>query len=284
MDFAPQEKIVELEKLLEVALEAARVAGQISRRHFLDRRLIVDSKEDGTLVTRADREAEEAMREILRRGAPELGIFGEEYGHEGDARDRWIIDPIDGTHNFIDGVPHFAVLIGLQLAGQSVLGLVHSSVLGEQQGATELQGQSWWGGPEVGAWKGPGTTTESVRAFKLQCRPCSKLEDAFITHGGLKHIQNAGLWDPFTEIITSSRRNRGYGDWFGHMLIAEGVCDGMVDPRVALYDLAAVEPILHAAGAVLIASEPHPLHDSFLGQAVSGTAPIADELARRLDF
>ena len=125
MDLAPDKRIVALQVLLEVALKAARAAGEISRRHFLDHKLTVDSKEDGTPVTRADRQAEEAMREILRQGAPELGIFGEEYGHEGDLYDRWIIDPIDGTQNFIDGVPHFAALIGLQLEGQPVLGVVH---------------------------------------------------------------------------------------------------------------------------------------------------------------
>ena len=284
MDLAPDKRIVALQVLLEVALKAARAAGEISRRHFLDHKLTVDSKEDGTPVTRADRQAEEAMREILRQGAPELGIFGEEYGHEGDLYDRWIIDPIDGTQNFIDGVPHFAALIGLQLEGQPVLGVVHCSVLGSQEGAPEQLGQSWWGGPGVGAWKGPGTTSESAHARQLHSRPCSRLEDAFICHGGLKHIQDSGLWDPFTEIIAASRRNRGYGDWMGHMLVAEGVCDGMVDPRVALHDLAAVEPILLAAGAVLIASEQLPLEDEFLGQAVSGTASIASDLARRLDF
>jgi len=281
---ARQQKIVELELLFEVAFHAARVAGEISRKHFHDHNLNVDSKLDGTPVTCADQEAEQAMREILLQGAPELGIFGEEYGHEGDSRDRWIIDPIDGTQNFIDGVPHFAVLVGLQLDGLPVLGLVHASMLGALDGPPEQQGLSWWGGPGLGAWKGPGTTRDSTRAQQLKSRPCPRLEEAFITHGGLKHIQSAGLWDPFTDIIASSRRNRGYGDWLGHMLVAEGVCDGMVDPRVALYDLAAVEPILLAAGSVLIASEPLPLQDGFLGQAVSGTEHIAGELAERLGF
>ena len=276
-------------EILDFTTDLARQAGQLVFDHRSSSGITIEYKESIEMVTSADLEADRFICSQIADRFPTHQILSEELAPHLEDRESlyeplWIIDPIDGTHNFIDGVPHFAVLIGLQIAGQSVLGLVHSSVLGEQQGATELQGQSWWGGPEVGAWKGPGTTSESVRAVKLQCRPCSKLEDAFITHGGLKHIQDAGLWDPFTEIITSSRRNRGYGDWFGHMLIAEGVCDGMVDPRVALYDLAAVEPILHAAGAVLIASEPHPLHDSFLGQAVSGTAPIADELARRLDF
>ena len=144
LDLAPDKRIVELQMLIEIALRAARVAGEISRRHFLDHNLAVDLKDDGTPVTSADRQAEEAMREILRQGAPELGIFGEEYGHEGDLHDRWIIDPIDGTQNFIDGVPDFAALIGLQLEGQSVLGVVHCSVLGSQEGAPEQLGQSWW--------------------------------------------------------------------------------------------------------------------------------------------
>ena len=96
MSSARQQKIVELELLFEVAFHAARVAGEISRKHFHDHILNVDSKLDGTPVTCADQEAEQAMREILLQGAPELGIFGEEYGHEGDSRDRWIIDPRGG--------------------------------------------------------------------------------------------------------------------------------------------------------------------------------------------
>ncbi|MGE4620262.1 MAG: inositol monophosphatase family protein [Planctomycetota bacterium] len=284
MDSAARKKTIELEMLLEVALHAVQAAGEISRRYFLDRSLVIDAKKDGTPVTRADQESEEVMREILRRGAPELGIFGEEHGHEGDSRDRWVIDPIDGTQNFIDGVPHFAVLVGLQLDGLPALGLVHSPVLGAQEGSVDQRGQCWWGGPDVGAWKGPGTTLPSVRARKLQSRHCARIDDAFIAHGGLKHIQNAGMWDSFTGVISSSRRNRGYGDWMGHMLVAEGACDAMIDPRVALYDLAAIEPILLASGAILVGSEPLPLADEFLGQAISGTAPIVAELARRFQF
>ncbi len=284
MPSSQQQRIVELELLFEVALDAVRAAGQVSRKHFQDHNLSVDSKQDGTPVTRADREAEEVMRTTLRKGTPELGIFGEEHGHEGDSRDRWIIDPIDGTQNYIDGIPHFAVLVGLQLEGLPVLGLVHAPMLGSVAGPPESCGHSWWGGPGLGAWKGVGTTPESVRAQQIHCRSCPRLEDAFLAHGGLKHIQKAGMWPPFTELISTSRRNRGYGDWLGHMLVAEGVCDGMVDPRVALYDLAAVEPILTAAGAVLIASESLPLQDEFLGQAVSGTEPIAQELAKRLEL
>lgn len=284
MGSAQGNRVVELEMFLKVALEAAQAAGEISRKHFQDQNLTVDSKQDGTPVTRADRESEEVMRSILRKETPELGIFGEEHGHEGDSSDRWVIDPIDGTQNFIDGVPHFAVLLGLQLQGLPVLGLVHAPMLGIVEGSPEQCGQSWWGGVGLGAWKGPGINIESVRGVELRARQCSRIENAFLAHGGLKHIQKSGKWDSFTEIISASRRNRGYGDWFGHMLVAEGVCDAMVDPRVALYDLAAVEPILAASGAVLIASEPLPLQDDFLGQAVSGSESIATELAQRLDF
>ena len=273
-----------LNSLVEFAGLLADEARRVTTKYFRTP-VVAEIKPDASPVSIADREVEAVIRGMIEEAYPDHGIFGEEEAPVRiDARHVWVIDPIDGTQNFIDGVPHFAVLVGLQLDGLPVLGLVHASMLGALDGPPEQQGLSWWGGPGLGAWKGPGTTRDSTRAQQLKSRPCPRLEEAFVTHGGLKHIQSAGLWDPFTDIIASSRRNRGYGDWLGHMLVAEGVCDGMVDPRVALYDLAAVEPILLAAGSVLIASEPLPLQDGFLGQAVSGTEHIAGELAERLGF
>ncbi|HYX25463.1 MAG TPA: inositol monophosphatase family protein, partial [Thermoanaerobaculia bacterium] len=111
---------------LLAALAACRRAGEIHRAHFRSVHLEVELKQDASPVTVADRASEEAIRETLHRATPELGLLGEEFGQEGSETDRWIIDPIDATKNFVAGLPFFATLIGLELGGELVLGVVHA--------------------------------------------------------------------------------------------------------------------------------------------------------------
>ena len=122
------------EHYLEAALAACRRAGEIHRQHFRSAALKVELKGDASPVTAADRGSEEAIRETLHRATPELGLLGEEFGQEGSERDRWIIDPLDATKNFVAGLPFFATLIGLELDGEFVLGVVHAPALGPGSG------------------------------------------------------------------------------------------------------------------------------------------------------
>ena len=115
---------------LAAALDACRAAGEIPRAYFRSDGLAVESKEDASPVTEADRAAEEVIRDCLFGDTPELGVLGEEFGAEGSERDRWIVDPIDGTKNFVAGLPFFATLLALQLDGELVLGVVHAPALG----------------------------------------------------------------------------------------------------------------------------------------------------------
>ncbi|HEY4595674.1 MAG TPA: inositol monophosphatase family protein, partial [Thermoanaerobaculia bacterium] len=153
----------ETRRYLEAALAACRRAGEIHRQHFRSAALRVELKKDASPVTVADRGSEEAIRETLHRAIPELGLLGEEFGQEGSERDRWIIDPIDATKNFVAGLPFFATLIGLELGGELVLGVVHAPVLGPgsglfAEGDPAALGETWWAARGQGAWGGTGTT------------------------------------------------------------------------------------------------------------------------------
>ena len=269
---------------------AARRAGAIQRQHFRLPGLAVERKADASPVTVADRLSEVAIRETLRHATPELGLCGEEYPPEGDARDRWIIDPIDGTKNFVAGLPFFAVLIGLELDGELVLGLVHAPSLGsgspDLDGASglaeEALGESWWAARGAGAFAGIGTAPAGARRRRLRVSATSKLARAFLTHGGLRRIQEHGLWEAFSGVVAAAGRTRGFGDWWGHMLVAEGRCDAMFEAAVALHDVAAIKVIVEEAGGAFVTRGNAPLDASFNEAVLSSNAALAGELAERL--
>lgn len=260
---------------LEAALAACRLAGEIHREHFRSPGLAVQIKADDSPVTRSDILAEEAIREALSDAAPELGFVGEELGQEGDERDRWIIDPLDGTRNFVAGLPYFATLIGLQLDGEIVLGVVH---------APALDAGTWWAARGQGAFAGTGTAFATCCDRRLRVSQVSDLSQSFLVHGGLEHIQRAGMWPAFSNLVAATGNNRGFGDWWGHVLVAEGRCDAMIEGRVALHDVAALKPILEEAGGVLLTRGNAPLVPGFQEATLSCNRNLADEISRALDF
>lgn len=279
-------------RYLEAALAACRRAGEIHREHFRSAALEVELKGDASPVTAADRGSEEAIRETLHRATPELGLLGEEFGQEGSERDRWIIDPIDATKNFVAGLPFFATLIGLELAGEIVLGVVHAPVLGPGSGLFAPQpggestalGETWWGARGEGAWGGTGTAIETCRQRRLRVNGTSEIEKAFVVHGGLNLFQRHGYWPAFSELVARAYRTRGFGDWWGHILVAEGRCDAMIEARVALHDVAALKPILEEAGGVLRTRGDAPLVTGWTGAAFSATRELAEPLREVMGF
>lgn len=282
----------EAKRLLEAALAACGRAGAIHREHFRSHALAVEMKSDASPVTLADRASEEAIRETLHRAVPELGLLGEEFGAEGSARDRWIIDPIDATKNFVAGLPFFATLIGLELDGELVLGVVHAPALGPGSGlgasptalpAEEL-GETWWAVRGAGAFAGTGTTLASSKKRRLQVAGTSQIERAFIAHGGLNLFRRRGLWDRFSLLVDRAYRTRGFGDWWGHMLVAEGRCDAMVEAQVALHDVAAIRPIIEEAGGRFLTRGGAPLVAGFTESVLSSTPGLAPELKELLQF
>jgi histidinol-phosphatase len=280
------------ERHLLAALEACRRAGEIHRAHFRSVHLQVELKQDASPVTVADRASEEAIREVLHRATPELGLLGEEYGQEGSETDRWIIDPIDATKNFVAGLPFFATLIGLELGGELVLGVVHAPALGPGSGLFASQeggdpatlGETWWAARGQGAWGGTGTTLATTRQRRLRVSDVSEVSRAFVGHGGLKIFQRRGLWPVLSDLVARTARTRGFGDWWGHILVAEGRCDAMVEGEVALHDVAALKPILEEAGGVFLTRHNAPLVTGFREATLSANRKVAEELRELLGF
>jgi 3'-phosphoadenosine 5'-phosphosulfate (PAPS) 3'-phosphatase len=198
----------ETRRYLTAALAACRCAGAIHRRHFRSSTLAVDLKADASPVTAADRGSEEAIREILHLKCPELGLLGEEFGQEGSERDRWVIDPLDATKNFVAGLPFFATLIALELDGEFVLGVVHapalgpgaglsaSAIAGKNGGDDESLSETWWGARGEGAWGGTGTTLATCRQRRLRVSETAEVERAFVVHGGLNLFQKNASGPP----------------------------------------------------------------------------------------
>lgn len=282
----------ESRRYLEAALTACRRAGEIHREHFRSAALRVELKADASPVTVADRGSEEAIRETLHRATPELGLLGEEFGQEGSERDRWIIDPIDATKNFVAGLPFFATLIGLELDGELVFGAVHAPALGPGSGLSAPQpggmsaalGETWWAARGEGAWGGTGTAVETCRQRRLRVNATAEIGKAFVVHGGLNLFQRHGLWPAFSDLVARAYRTRGFGDWWGHILVAEGRCDAMIEARVALHDVAALKPILEEAGGVLLTRGGAPLVTGWTGGALSATRNLAEPLRELMGF
>lgn len=278
---------------LEAALAACREAGEIHRAHFRSPGLAVHLKDDESPVTKSDRLAEEAIRSTLQRAVPGLGFLGEEFGQEGDRRDRWIVDPLDATRNFVAGLPYFATLIGLQLDGELVLGVVHAPALGPGSGVEAPAspnaapgggglGETWWAARGQGAFAGTGTLFATCCNRRLRVSQVRDLGQAFVLHGGLRYIQRAGMWDGFSDVVSRARNTRGFGDWWGHILVAEGRCDAMIEGTVALHDVAALKPILEEAGGMLVARGDAPFEDGYCSPTLSTNRHLCDELRQAL--
>jgi histidinol-phosphatase len=165
-------------------------------------------------------------------------------------------------------------LIGLELDGALVLGVVHAAVLDE----------TWCALRGAGAWAGKGTDPTTCRERRLRVSETASLGDAFVQHGGLVHIQRNGLWPAFSDLVARAGRTRGFGDWWGHMLVAEGRCDAMIEGVVAYHDVAAIRPILEEAGGALLTRGGVPLDAGFHGPALSSNRHLAAELSGLLGF
>ncbi|MEX0855952.1 MAG: inositol monophosphatase family protein [Gemmatimonadota bacterium] len=223
-------------ELLEAAERLAIAAGALTLRYF-GTVLSADSKADGTPVTLADREAEVYLREEIRRAYPTHGVLGEEFGEErGETAIRWILDPIDGTKSFMRGVPLYGVLIGIEVEGEATVGVAHFPALSETISAATGLGCRW---------RAPGSST--VRS--AQVSGVSDLDAAalLLTDPKLLLGESAGGADlrPLTDAVSVVR---GWGDAYGHLLVATGRADIMVDPVLSVWDTAPFLPILREAG------------------------------------
>jgi histidinol-phosphatase len=219
---------------LALALELADIADAVTLPHFRSTSLTVDRKSDRTEVTIADRGAEAAIRARLAAARPDHAVLGEEEGLIGsaDAPARWIIDPIDGTSNFVKGVPIWATLIALQVEGDIVVGVCSAPALGRR----------WWAVRGGGAFADGGP----IRVSKI-----NDVSEAHLSHAGTATFATFRGEHGHDGIINLARdvwRDRGFGDFWMHMLVAEGAVDIAVEPVVNVWDLAAVQVIVEEAG------------------------------------
>jgi histidinol-phosphatase len=218
----------ELDRALGAAIEAARAAGEIALKYYRTG-FDVTLKADATPVTQADRGAEQVIREVLGRAFPELGFLGEEFGAVGNQRQRWIIDPIDGTKNFIRRVPVWATLIGLEEDGEVTAGVIHNPVTGEL----------------LSARRGGGAFSSGER---IAVSEIPDLGQATLLHAGLRLLRESGHWEGLVRLVDATDRQRGFGDYLGYALVAEGKAEIYVENDLKAWDLAPCKIVVEEAG------------------------------------
>lgn len=219
---------------LRLAHSIADQIDALTMARFQAQDLVVTTKPDLTPVTDADRSAEEAIRSALARSRSRDAILGEEFGATGHGPRRWVLDPIDGTKNFVRGVPVWATLIALMDGSDSVVGLVSAPALNRR----------WWAAAGTGAWTGRSLSA----ATRCQVSRVGSLGDASLSYSSLTGWEEQGRLDGFLTLTRRVWRTRAYGDFWSSMLVAEGAVDISCEPEVALWDLAAPAVIVTEAG------------------------------------
>lgn len=219
---------------LELALALADAADAISLNRFRALDLKIETKPDRTPVTDADQAVESALRALLTQHRPGDAVIGEEFPDTEPGSRSWIIDPIDGTANFLRGVPVWATLIALRVDGEVTIGVVSAPALGRR----------WW------AERGSGTFTKDIDG---SVRPCfvskvTVLADSSISFNSIQQWDRAGLLEPLIELTRSVWRDRAYGDFLSYMFLAEGLLEMVSEHDLKIYDIAALVPIVEEAG------------------------------------
>ena len=219
---------------LQLARELADAADAITLRRYGAADLIVESKPDLTPVSDADRAVEEMIRARIARERPDDAISGEEFGSGGTGPRRWVIDPIDGTKNFVRNVPVWATLIALLDGADPVVGVVSAPALNRR----------WEAAVGGGAW----ATFAGGEPRRIAVSRVSSLADASLSYASLGGWSDLGLRDAFVALTERVWRSRAYGDFWSYMLVAEGAVDVAAEPELSLWDMAALAPIVTEAG------------------------------------
>jgi histidinol-phosphatase len=225
----------ELEAWLALAQEACDDADGIARSVFR-RDLDITTKPDRTFVTQADTAIERTIRARILAAYPDHGLVGEEYGTEaGEARTRWYIDPIDGTHNFIRGVPLFGTLLAVERDGELQAAVISAPALRER----------WWARRGGGAWA---HGADEARPRRIRVSAVRALEDAQVLYGSGHDLEASGKAPGFHDLLGEVWRERGFGDFWGYALLAEGAAEAMVEVDLNAWDAAAPTVLIEEAG------------------------------------
>ncbi len=264
MSKADRPSAARIEKVLRELADAADVISMDFFRRQSE--LAVEQKGDGSFVTVADKAVEAELRRILNSEFPQHSVHGEEEGliSGSDGNYSWIIDPIDGTHGFMRGMPIWATLIAF---------IDKERVIGSMVSAPALATR-WWAGEKTGAYKsfsGGNSETISVSAI-------DSVADAQLLYTG--YFTSKNRWPGFSNLLNSAWRERGVGDFWGHCLVAEGVADGMLDPIVNVWDVAALDLLVREAGGLMTNSQGSPTYAD--GHVVSSNGIIHQHILTQL--
>lgn len=233
--------VSQLREVLEFARDAARQAGEFTMRYFRSD-CSVEWKADQSPVTIADRGAEELLRDRISRSYPTHGIVGEEFGETlGREPARWILDPVDGTFSFIRGVPLFCNLIGFEWQGRAVAGVIHMPALGEMVYAADNLG-SWW------IDKMSYTHDSDGHARPAHVSDVRELSKACVLATSSKTHKKHGRAALLERVVQACQADRGWSDGYAYALLATGRAEIVLDPKMAIWDAAAVLPVVTEAG------------------------------------
>jgi len=232
---------------LRLAHMLADAADSITLERFRTADLNVSLKADLSEVSDADIAVEQALRRTLATARPRDGFHGEESGDSGWGPRRWVIDPIDGTANYVRGVPVWATLIALMVEADVIASVVSAPALGRR----------WWAGRGEGAYTGKGLLT----GRQIKVSTTSRVQDCFLSYSSLDGWVDTGRGHQFGELLRTAKRTRAFGDFWSYMLVAEGAVDVACEPELALHDMAALVPIVTEAGGMFtsIDGDPGPM-------------------------
>jgi histidinol-phosphatase len=260
----------ELDGWLEVAHAACDEADDIARQAFR-RDLEILTKPDRTFVTEADTAIEQAIRSRIAAIHPDHGIVGEEFGTAaGDAAVRWYIDPIDGTHNFIRGVPLFGTLLAVERDGELQAAVLSAPALRER----------WWAWRGGGAWAAGAAGAVGAAPRRIRTSRVTALGDAQILYGSGRDIAASGRVPGFPALLDAVWRERGFGDFWGYALTAEGAAEAMLEIDLSPWDAAAPTLLVEEAGGRVTDLEGRRRIDS--GTFLATNGHLHDEIRNRL--
>ncbi|MGK7294670.1 MAG: inositol monophosphatase family protein [Candidatus Wenzhouxiangella sp. M2_3B_020] len=230
---------VDLDRALDVARRAAARAADIAMSYFR-RPLDIETKDDASPVTVADRECEQAIRATIEEAFPDHAIFGEEYGRSGDHRCLWLIDPIDGTRSFIRGLEFWSVQIALMVDGELELGVSAAPPFGETA----------WAVAGRGAW---------LDDTELAVAGTDSMEQMDLSLGNVRTLARGSGWERVGKLVEKAARTRGYGDFYPYHRLAAGGLDAVIESDVNILDIAALTVIVREAGGTVTTLDGGPI-------------------------
>jgi histidinol-phosphatase len=256
---------------LTFALTCADAADTLALEHFR-RDLVIETKPDHTFVTQADTAIERRIRELIHGAYPDHGLVGEEYGtEEGAGSVRWYIDPIDGTHNFMRGVPLFGTLLAVEEDGEVVVGVMSAPALGER----------WYASRGGGSWAVGSLGPAAGTPRRIGVSMVGAIADAQILYSSPLDIEASGEAPGFDALVRSAWRDRGFGDFWGYALVAEGAAEAMIEVGPNSWDLAAPSIVVEEAGGR--ATDIHGVRSIHNGTALATNGLLHDEVVLALE-